>query len=74
MLMDHVERQQRVPQMVEHAHEQHQIEPFPETADVIDRPSASVSQNQSDDAEAKSFSRCSLSHNAFTLACHFRNC
>ena len=37
MLADQVEREQRVAQVVEHAHEDHEVEPLAERADVIDR-------------------------------------
>ena len=37
MLVDEVERQQRVAQVVEHAHEEHDVEPLAERADVVDR-------------------------------------
>ena len=37
MLVDQVERQQRMAQVVEHAHEQHEVELLAERADVVDR-------------------------------------
>ena len=37
MFVDQVERQQRMPQVVEHAHEQHDVEAFADRAEVIDR-------------------------------------
>ena len=37
MLADQVEREQRVAQVVEHAHEEHEVEPLAQRADVVDR-------------------------------------
>jgi hypothetical protein len=37
VLVDQVERQQRVAQVVEHAHEEHEVEALAERADVVDR-------------------------------------
>ena len=37
MLVDQVERQQRMAQVIEHAHEEHEVEPLAERADVVDR-------------------------------------
>ncbi len=36
MLADQVEREQRMAQMVEHAHEEHDVEALAERADVVD--------------------------------------
>ena len=36
MLVDEIERQQRVAQVVEHAHEEHDVEALAERADVVD--------------------------------------
>ena len=37
MFVDQVERQQRMPEVVEHAHEQYDVEAFAERPDVVDR-------------------------------------
>ena len=37
MLVDQVERQQRMAQMIEHAHEQHEVEALAQRGDVVDR-------------------------------------
>ena len=36
VLVDQVEREQRMAQVVEHAHEEHDVEPLAERADVVD--------------------------------------
>ena len=37
MLVDQIEREQRMAQMIEHADEEHDVEPLAERADVVDR-------------------------------------
>ena len=37
MLVDQVEREKRMPQVIEHAHEEHDVEALAETRDIVDR-------------------------------------
>ncbi|MFN3661559.1 hypothetical protein [Yoonia sp.] len=42
MFMDHIERQQRMAQMIEDPHEQHEVEAFAQAGDVVNRHLAHV--------------------------------